>query len=643
MANRGEIAMRVIKSAHASGYTTVAVYSDADAKAPHVLAADQAVRIGPPEVGESYLKTEAILEAAQATGAEAVHPGYGFLSENADFAKACEKAGLVFIGPGPEAIELMGNKRLAKLRMEAAGVPCVPGYSGAEQGDEALIQEAEKIGFPLMVKAAAGGGGRGMRLVMEPSALAAALASGRSEAQNAFGSGELILEKAILKPRHVEIQVFADKHGNTIHLGERDCSVQRRHQKVIEEAPSPAVDAELRAAMGAAAVKAASEIGYVGAGTVEFLLDESRDFYFLEMNTRLQVEHPVTEMITGLDLVDWQLQVAAGKTLPLTQEQVVFSGHAMEVRLYAENPYRGFLPQTGQVKAWNVAQGPGLRTDHGLAEGLEVSSYYDPMLAKVVAHGKDREEARRRLIKALEKTVLLGVNTNRDFLIEMLSHSVFIHGGATTAFIGGDFSISTPALESPVAALAAALFYKGPQEAQPWRTRALNAEVKMEWGKESLSLEVVFLPNGRFEITHEGKTHALELFEEMPLSGGGKTVRYALGNKQGMAAIHQDGETLCLSVGQFSGSFREINTGRGAGADGANDGRLLAPMNGRIMAVKAGVGDEVKKGQCILVLEAMKMEHEIIADGNGTLASLPVAEGDQVSSRQLLAEITPES
>ena len=403
VANRGEIAWRVMRTAKAMGYRTVAVYSDADKDAPHVAFADEAVRIGPPPVGESYLSIDRILEAAHKSGADAIHPGYGFLSENEAFATACEKAGLVFIGPPPAAIAAMGNKAAAKRRMIDAGVPCVPGYQGADQSDANLEKEARKIGLPVMVKAAAGGGGRGMRLVERDADLLEAIRTARAEAESAFGSGELILEKAVVDARHVEIQVFADAHGNVIHLGERDCSVQRRHQKVIEEAPSPAVNADLRNRMGAAAVAAARTIGYRGAGTVEFLLGADGAFYFLEMNTRLQVEHPVTEAITGQDLVAWQLKVAAGEKLPLTQEQVKFSGHAIEVRLYAEDAYAGFLPQTGRIDVWRPAAGPGIRVDHGMKDGLAISPFYDPMIAKVIAHGANREEARTRLVQALAR------------------------------------------------------------------------------------------------------------------------------------------------------------------------------------------------------------------------------------------------
>ncbi|HEY0137362.1 MAG TPA: acetyl-CoA carboxylase biotin carboxylase subunit, partial [Nannocystis sp.] len=438
IANRGEIACRIIRSAHALGYRCVAVYSQADADAPHVGLADRAVMIGPPPVRESYLNVERLLAAAVAAGADAVHPGYGFLSENAAFAQACLDAGLVFIGPSPAAIDAMGNKAAAKRAMIAAGVPCIPGFqdsSDEAQQDDHLHAEALKVGFPLLIKAAAGGGGRGMRKVTAESELTAAIRSARSEAASAFGSGELIVERAIVDGRHVEIQVFGDTHGNVIHLGERDCSVQRRHQKVVEESPSPAVDAALRERMGAAAVAAARTIDYVGAGTVEFMLDASGEFYFLEMNTRLQVEHPVTESVTGLDLVELQLRVAAGEPLPLTQEQVQLTGHAIEVRLYAEDPHAGYLPQSGPVHAWQPASGAGVRIDHGIRAGQQISPYYDPMLAKVIAYGRNRDEARRRLVRALEQTVLLGVVHNKQFLADVIAHPVFAAGGATTRFL----------------------------------------------------------------------------------------------------------------------------------------------------------------------------------------------------------------
>lgn len=439
VANRGEIACRIMRTAKRMGIETVAVYSEADANAPHRKMADEAVAIGPSPALESYLAIDKIINATRSSGADAVHPGYGFLSENADFATACREAGLIFIGPSADAITLMGNKAEAKRYMKKAGVPCIPGYEGEDQSDAAFDTAAQDIGFPVMVKAAAGGGGRGMRLVSKPEKLIKALTAARSEAERSFGSAELILEKAILEPRHIEIQVFADNHRNVVHMGERDCSIQRRHQKVIEEAPSPAVSEDLRDRMGETAAAATKAIGYSGAGTFEFLLSQDKDFYFLEMNTRLQVEHPVTECITGLDLVEWQLRVAAGEPLPRTQEQISFRGHAIEARLYSEDPYKGFLPKTGVLSNWQQAEGPGIRTDHGLESGFEVSPYYDAMIAKVIGYGEDRETARKRLHSALRNTVEEGLTTNRRFLMSCLSHETFMDGNATTAFIETHF------------------------------------------------------------------------------------------------------------------------------------------------------------------------------------------------------------
>ncbi len=440
IANRGEIACRIQRTAQALGYRTVALFSDADADALHVQMADQAVNIGAAPVHQSYLNIPAILDAARRSGADAIHPGYGFLSENPGFARACAEAGLTFIGPSADAIELMGSKRLSKIAMLDAGVPCIAGYQGAAQDDATLLREAERIGYPLMIKASAGGGGRGMRLVHSSDELPAQLRTARSEALNGFGSDELILEQALIEPRHVEVQLFGDCHGNLIYLGERDCSVQRRHQKVIEEAPCPVMTGELRRAMGEAALKAGRAVNYVGAGTVEFLLDARGQFYFLEMNTRLQVEHPVTELITGQDLVAWQLAVAEGQPLPLTQEQVTLNGHAMEVRLYAEDPTQNFLPQTGRVQAWEPVLNPGARIDHGLREGQLISPFYDPMLGKLIAHGATREEARRKLLRAVQDSVLLGVQSNQRLLVSLLQHPQFISGEFSTAFIAQHFT-----------------------------------------------------------------------------------------------------------------------------------------------------------------------------------------------------------
>ena len=439
VANRGEIAVRVMRTAKAMGLKTVAVYSEADANAQHVREADQSVCIGPAPVSDSYLQVDAILDAAERTGADCIHPGYGFLSENQAFASACEAKGIEFIGPPNAAIEVMGDKARAKRAMIDAGVPCVPGYQGDDQKVGTLVAEAEKIGLPVMVKAAAGGGGRGMRLVHETRELETAIDMAQSEAKNAFGSSELIIEKAVMRPRHVEIQVFADKAGNTVYLGERDCSIQRRHQKVVEEAPCPVMTPELRAAMGQAAVEAAKAVNYVGAGTVEFLLDEAGEFYFLEMNTRLQVEHPVTEMVTGYDLVEWQIRVARGEDLPAEQEDIELFGHAIEVRLYAEDPASGFLPSTGAIKLFTQPQGPGIRVDAGVETGDEVTPFYDAMVAKLITYGDTREDARLKMRSALQGTALFGPENNRDFLIDVMDQEEFISGAATTAFIADNY------------------------------------------------------------------------------------------------------------------------------------------------------------------------------------------------------------
>jgi len=639
IANRGEIARRVIRTARALGYRTVAVYSDADADAPHVAEADRAVRIGPAPVADSYLSIPALLHAATLGGADAVHPGYGFLSENADFAAAVEAAGLVFIGPTPEAIRLMGNKRIAKLTAAKAGVPMLPGYNGGAQDDATLLREAERIGLPLMVKAAAGGGGRGLRSVLRADDLARAISAARSEARNAFGSGELILERALLDPRHIEIQVFADSHGNAIHLGERDCSTQRRHQKVIEEAPSPAVSADLRARMGAAAVAAAKAIGYRGAGTIEFLLDGDGRFYFMEMNTRLQVEHPVTEMITGFDLVAWQLAVAAGEPLPASQEQVTFQGHAIEVRLYAEDPAAEFLPQSGRILAWSPAGGIGIRVDDGIVAGQEIAPHYDPMLAKVIAHGADRAQARRRLIAALQDSVLFGPADNRRFLIDLLRHPTFAHGRATTGFIARDFPAAHRARHAPPSetlALAAALLYQRQNEgAEPWRTTgsaATSLELRVGDVDQAISVEPV------------GAGYRVAGIDEQPielaiLGREGPRLRILLGGVRRTVAALFEGETLHLDDGQWAGTLSEAPPRHVRQAAAGGDGRLLAPMSGRIVAVHGVAGDSVAKGQPIVILEAMKIEHEIKAAGDGLLAELLVRPGDQVAARQLLARV----
>ena len=618
IANRGEIACRVQRTAQALGYRTVAVYSDADAQALHVQMADEAVHIGPAPVQQSYLNLTAIINAATLTGADAIHPGYGFLSENSDFARACLAAGLTFIGPSVEAIELMGSKRLSKLAMLDAGVPCIAGYQGSAQDDTTLQREAERIGYPLMIKASAGGGGRGMRLVHTSDALLDNLHTARSEARNAFGSDELILEQALIDPRHVEIQLFGDSHGHLIYLGERDCSVQRRHQKVIEEAPCPVMTPALRHAMGEAAIKAGRAVNYVGAGTVEFLLDRNGQFYFLEMNTRLQVEHPVTELITGLDLVDWQLQIAAGQPLPLTQQEVTLTGHAMEVRLYAEDPAQGFLPQTGDVLRWEPA--PGVRIDHGLREGQTISPFYDPMLGKIIAHGASREEARRKLLRAVEDSVLLGVATNQRLLIDLLKHPDFINGDFSTGLIAEHFSvISQQTATAEQLSLAAALFYQHsanqhPQTLARWRNTA--------------SVPATY----RLEVN--GQLHSVSV-DDLQLTTDSRHASLVINGIRRRIAYHLDGNRLWLPGLTVTDRTQQVASRQ---AD-ASSGTVQAPMDGAIVDIRVCVGEAVSKGQLLLVLEAMKMEHPLKAGIDGTVKEMRVMTGDQVRNRQVLLEI----
>ncbi|MGE0706648.1 MAG: biotin carboxylase N-terminal domain-containing protein [Planctomycetota bacterium] len=642
VANRGEIACRVIRSARALGYATVAVYSDADRDAPHVRLADEAVRLGPAPVGESYLSLEALLQAAGRSGADALHPGYGFLSERADLARACAWGGLVFVGPPAEAIELMGDKARAKVKMRAAGVPCLPGYDGEAQDDAALLAAAEGVGFPLLVKAAAGGGGRGMRRVERPADLPAALAGARSEAQNAFGDGRLLLERLVERARHVEVQVLADEHGKVLHLGERDCSAQRRYQKVLEEAPSPAVDEALRARLGAAATAAARAIGYVGAGTVELLLAPDHSFSFLEMNTRLQVEHPVTELVTGLDLVELQLRVAAGEPLPLEQEQVRLRGHAIEVRLYAEDPAQGFLPQTGRLLAWEAPEGEGLRTDHGLAPGFQVTPHYDPLLAKLIAVGQDREEARRRLLAGLRRTVALGVSHNKAFLQALLEHETCVAGELTTGFLESPAAESLRAAPAPSAeavALAAVLGAAGPAAASPFGALARPFTRRLLWGERLLPAHVRRTGPRSYEVAIkgeavEGEAVAVELLDADPRPG---RLRVDLAGLTRWAQAAWDGERLEVELDGRAWVFHEE---RPRGLDDAAEAEgglvLRAPGDGRVVAVKVAAGDEVEAGQPAVVIEAMKIETTLSCATAGRVAEVRVAAGAAVKRGALL-------
>ena len=640
VANRGEIALRIMRTARRLGYGVVAVYSDADRDALHVREADQALRIGEALPAQSYLRIDAIIAAAKASGATAVHPGYGFLAENEDFAQACRDAGLVFIGPSPEAIRAMGNKAGAKDIMQRAGVPIVPGYQGADQSDAAMLAEARKIGFPVMIKAVAGGGGRGMRLVPDAAAFPDALRSARSEAQGAFGDPTVILERAIVDPRHIEIQVFGDRYGNAIHLGERDCSVQRRHQKLIEEAPSPRVTPGLRVSMGAVAVAAVKSIGYEGAGTLEFLLDQDGKFYFMEMNTRLQVEHPVTEAITGLDLVELQLRIAAGEPLGLKQEDVKFSGHAIEVRLCSEDAGRDFMPQSGRMALWQMPD--GVRVEHALQSGSEIPPFYDSMIAKLISHGADRNEARGRLICGLEQTAAFGVTTNQGFLISCLRHPGFAAGEATTAFIGKhrDELLAPRAGDKAEAALAALLLYVTNPHAPPWRGgRSLAATfpltTRIDLGHGEQEVDIVRERDGAYLVGPSGSEQHFEIDEL-----GADTIRFRTDGLMETAKFLRDGDRLHVLHRGMTIAVRDLTLAApvSAAATGG-DGKVRAAMNGRVVAVLVKPGEQVTLGQPVMTLEAMKMEHVHTAGVAGTVSAIDVAEGEQVTTGKIVVEI----
>jgi geranyl-CoA carboxylase alpha subunit len=647
VANRGEIVARVARTARRLGITTVAVHSDADAGSPHVAACDQAIAIGGNAAADSYLRVDKLLDAARAARADAIHPGYGFLSENAAFAEAVAAAGLTFIGPPAAAIAAMGDKARARQRMAAAGIPVVPGYDGDAQDEATFCEHAERIGFPVMVKAAAGGGGRGMRLVTAASELPAALRSATAEAAKAFGDGRLILERAIVEPRHVEIQVLADTHGHVIHLGERDCSVQRRHQKVVEEAPSPAVDARLRERMGATAVAVAREIGYVGAGTVEFLLDRAGHFYFMEMNTRLQVEHPVTELVTGLDLVELQIRVARGEPLALQQADVHLRGHAVEVRLCAESPADEFLPGSGPVIDWSPPM--GVRCDHALASGSSVTAWYDSMVAKLVAHAPTRGEALARLADALDRTVLLGLPSNREFLARVLRHPVFVEGGdVSTAFIGRNFATAASRAAEPDArtwALAAWLSVAAAPETfatgEDWRHWTTARALPMPWRLRCVADPGAGERHGKVFITrshavvettaarHEVVAHGAAPGSNARAVVDGQSIEYRYG---------WDGDTLWLHTPSSDLAFasRRRAPARSAEAEGTRAAEVRATINARVLQVAVATGSEVAQGDRLVVLEAMKMEHEVRAARPGRIAEVGVQAGDQVVPGQAL-------
>lgn len=636
VANRGEIACRVMRTAKALGLTTVAVHSATDRDARHSREADIRVDLGGSKAADSYLQIDKLIAAAKASGAQAIHPGYGFLSENAGFARAIEAAGLIFLGPPASAIDAMGSKSAAKALMETAGVPLVPGYHGEAQDVETFRAACERIGYPVLLKATAGGGGKGMKVVEDVSQLAEALASAQREAQSSFGDSRMLVEKYLLKPRHVEIQVFADQHGNCLYLNERDCSIQRRHQKVVEEAPAPGLSPELRRAMGEAAVRSAQAIGYVGAGTVEFLLDARGEFFFMEMNTRLQVEHPVTEAITGLDLVAWQIRVARGEALPITQDQVPLNGHAIEVRLYAEDPANDFLPATGRLELYREsAEGPGRRVDSGVEEGDEISPFYDPMLGKLIAWGEDREQARLRLLSMLDEFAIGGLKTNINFLRRIIGHPAFAAAELDTGFIPRYHEQLLPAageLSDEFWNTAAQAFAqslpgtaRADDPASPW---AINSGLRA-----GLPREITL------HLSCEGQDRALTL----GAGGDAKLLGEQLltehnGLRRQQRAIRM-GDSLYL---QWDGELRRVQTYdpiSAVEASNSHQGGLTAPMNGSIVRVLVEAGQSVEAGAQLVVLEAMKMEHSIRAPHAGVIKALYCQEGEMVGEGSALVEL----
>lgn len=629
IAGRGEIACRIVRAVQAEGMTAIAVYSDADAHSPHVRLADRAVPIGPAPAAESYLNIPRIIDAARRTGAGAIHPGYGFLSENAGFAEACAEAGIVFIGPSAGIMRLMGDKSAARQAAIAAGVPCIPGYDGDDQDPAALAARAREIGFPVMIKAAAGGGGRGMRLVGDPARLEEAIASARNEAANAFGDGRLLLERALSDARHVEVQVLADAHGHVLHLGERDCSLQRRHQKIIEESPAPAIPVASRQAMRDAAVALARSVGYVGAGTVEFLLKDNGDFFFLEMNTRLQVEHPVTETITGIDIVSWQLRIAAGEALALRQEDIAFRGHAIEARLCAEDPARDFLPVSGRIEALNWPDGPGLRIDHGIEAGTEISSHYDSLLAKIVAHGRDRHQAIRRLRRALARLRLFPLVTNRHYLLQLLESEAFRHARLDTAFCTAHPPVTAP--ETPEAADIAlhGLLHALPPEAGERIGPALPRPLRLAFGDGlTAAMTVTASEAGHYDIDIDGETFS---FRVMP-SDPGRLAVIRDDIRDSYSWHGRPGAEILIDHGPYMLHSRNISLdGPGHSGQDTENGQILAPITGRVVEVRARKGEHVRRGTVLAVLEAMKMEHALTAPFAGRIAVCNAIPGQQVA------------
>ncbi len=640
VANRGEIACRVFRTAKALGLRTIAVYSDVDRKALHVQLADEAVYVGPAPATESYLVIDRIIAAALQTQAQAIHPGYGFLSENADFAEACVQADIAFVGPSAESIRSMGSKIQAKRLMEAAGVPILPGYHGADQAEDMLWEHAKRIGFPLLIKASAGGGGKGMRLVSNAEEFITQLHSAKRESMHAFGDDEVLLERYLTRPKHIEVQLMADTHGNVVYLFERDCSVQRRHQKVVEEAPAPTINASLRTQLGESAVKAAQQVGYVNAGTVEFITEGDK-FYFMEMNTRLQVEHPVTEAITGLDLVELQLKVAAGEVLPITQDDVQLRGHAIEVRLYAENPSNKFLPSTGRIECFDIPS--SIRTDTGVAVGDEVSMHYDPMLAKLIAHGNNRDEAIRKLAQALAGARVAGVDHNLGYLLGLIQHSAFAQGDYTTQLAEQVHDSVVPQVKNIAAAIAGSyrlhrLSVEGGGD--PWQGLAgfrLNQnnfrQISLAQGKVMYAVEVEEHSQREVHIRVNGESQVADIqFECDGFFTATLSAESSAEQADGYSGqvLIREGVLLVMLNGHSEKFFDITDDMARFQGQTLTQGGVISPMPGQIIAVNAAVGDKVTTGDVLVVVEAMKMEHAVVAPKSGQVSAVLFAVGDRV-------------
>ena len=659
IANRGEIACRVIRTCKRMGIRTVAVFSEADAHAQHVSQADEAYLIGGPRPVDSYLKGDFIIEIAKKSGAQAIHPGYGFLSENAKFARACEDAGIVFIGPTPAAIEKMGSKSAAKALMQTAKVPVVPGYHGDNQDAQFLAQQADTVGYPLLIKAVAGGGGKGMRLVEKSEEFISQLEAARREAKNAFGNDDVLIERFVLGPHHIEFQVFGDTHGNYVHLYERECSIQRRHQKVLEETPSPylSVDENMRKKMGDAAVAAARAIAYRGAGTIEFIAGEDREFFFMEMNTRLQVEHPITEMITGEDLVEWQLRIAAGEPLPLKQKEIITGGHAIEVRICAENPANDFLPETGKMHVFatptidlEVAEKGDTRLDTGVVSGDEISVYYDPMIAKLITWGGDREEAIRRMQCALSETDVIGVKTNLGFLQRLVKHQAFIDGATDTGFIPRYRAMLMPdEAHCPVEALIAASLFELASEiantgsgawdskAGWWLNRGATRTLEFHAADEA-AVEIVHVET--MDVGTSARGYGLTIggtsFHVTQHAEDGSNLRFTANGVTHRATVLAYEDQFSVLLADTRHHLRLVDPFHFESTTETNDGRLTAMMPGRVVKVMAAAGDTIKKGQALIIMEAMKMEHTIVSPRDGVVERVAFQVGEMVPADAVL-------